>query len=151
MERMFGIIRNGFTNASHYREAQGKGNLKGLHTTIRFSKIFLLQQFFVFYIYVWLWKKMTKIISQFSKLKKSWFFCFGFDKISIYDMTFWPLFDHKIHQTQSTWGHIIIFSPAIVPVIHLTGPLSQEDAVMRVRVKVRVVQGSRCLVAGGEG
>ena len=34
---------------------------------------------------------------------------------------FWPLFDHKIHQTQSTWGQTTNFSP-IRPVIwHLTG------------------------------
>ena len=53
----------------------------------------------------------------------------NFQKNWILDLTwawhmiwpFWPLFDHKIRQTQSTWGHTTNFSP-IGPVIwHLLG------------------------------
>ena len=33
----------------------------------------------------------------------------------------WPLFNHKIHQTQSTWGHTSIFIPTGPVIWHLTG------------------------------
>ena len=33
----------------------------------------------------------------------------------------WPLFNHKIHETQSTWGHTSNFIPTGPVIWHLTG------------------------------